>query len=152
MPHHRIRTPGHLALAIAAALLAASCASGPGSQADFGEGSSRSTGRAGQDHAGQQPTSPAAHSTAPADVTVKAAVTDGQVSPPPHRVKVEQGETVRLVVTSDDPDRVHVHGYDLERQVTPSQPAVITFTADQVGVFEVETHQSGLQLLQLQIR
>jgi len=34
----------------------------------------------------------------------------------------------------------------------PGQPTTIEFTANQTGVFEVETHQSNLLLLQLQVR
>lgn len=87
-----------------------------------------------------------------ADVTRKITIKDGNVAPPMDRVQVNQGQRVRLMVKSDQPDHVHVHGYDLEKEVTPGRPAVISFTADQTGLFEVETHQSALQLLQLQVQ
>lgn len=79
-------------------------------------------------------------------------VKDGAVSPKPHRVKVAKGSPVRILVSSDVDDEVHVHGYDIEREVSAGQSTTIDFTADQTGVFEVETHESGLLLLQLQVR
>lgn len=90
--------------------------------------------------------------TQPADVEVDIEVTGGEVSPAPGRVEVEQGERVRIRVTSDQADTVHVHGYDLEAPVSPKQPADLAFTADQTGVFEVETHEGGQLLTQLQIQ
>ena len=74
------------------------------------------------------------------------------VSPPPGRVDIKQGEQVRLVVRSDTQDEIHVHGYDLEKPVGPGQDAVIEFAATQAGLFEVETHDSGLLLTQLAVR
>lgn len=83
---------------------------------------------------------------------VEVSVADGRVTPPPSRVEVDQGEQVRVVVTSDRADTLHLHGYDLEAAVAPGAPGVIEFTADQGGQFELETHESGLILLQLLVR
>ena len=79
-------------------------------------------------------------------------VKDGKVSPKTHRVKVAVGSPVRILVSSDVDDEVHVHGYDIEREVSAGQSVTIEFTADQTGVFEVETHESNLLLLQLQVQ
>lgn len=84
-------------------------------------------------------------------VEIVVSVKDGTVTPPTHRVKVKQGTHVQLLVTSDVDDEVHVHGYDIEREVAAGETATIDVTADQKGVFEVETHESGLQLLQLEV-
>ena len=92
--------------------------------------------------------SPPASTAKLIEVTVKGR----SVSPPPGRVEVKQGEQVRLVVHSDTPDEIHVHGYDLEKPVGPGQDAVIEFAATQTGLFEVETHDSGLLLTQLAVR
>ncbi|WP_449345278.1 hypothetical protein [Streptomyces narbonensis] len=35
---------------------------------------------------------------------------------------------------------------------TPGVPAALTLTADRTGLFEVETHESGLLLTQLVVR
>ena len=74
------------------------------------------------------------------------------VNPPPGRVDIAKGEQVRIVVHSDTPDEIHLHGYDKEAKVGPGQDAVIEFAATQTGVFELETHESGLLLTQLAVR
>jgi hypothetical protein len=77
------------------------------------------------------------------------AISGGQASPPLDRVTVALGRTVRIVVTSDQADEVHLHGYDLDAHTGPGEPGVIEFVADQAGLFELETHETGLVLLQL---
>jgi hypothetical protein len=80
------------------------------------------------------------------------ALKDGKVSPKAHRVKVALGSPVRILVSSDVDDEVHVHGYEIEREVAAGQTVTVDFTADQSGVFEVESHKTGLLLLQLQVQ
>jgi hypothetical protein len=95
--------------------------------------------------------SPAASKTGKVtDIVVS--VKDGKVSPKAHRVKVAEGSSVRILVSSDVDDEVHVHGYEIEREVSAGQSVTIEFTADQTGVFEVETHESDLLLFQLQVQ
>jgi Cupredoxin-like domain len=79
-------------------------------------------------------------------------VKDGKASPKAHRVKVAEGSQVQILVSSDADDEVHVHGYDIEREVSAGQSVTIEFTANQTGVFEVETHETNLLLLQLQVQ
>ncbi|MEU8268736.1 hypothetical protein AB0B89_16385 [Sphaerisporangium sp. NPDC049002] len=74
------------------------------------------------------------------------------VTPPPGRVDVTKGQTVRITVTSDVADVAHVHGYDKAADLKPGTPAKIEFVADQSGLFEVETHGTELQLCQLLVR
>jgi plastocyanin len=84
--------------------------------------------------------------------TIQAAVKDGKVTPATHRVPVAKGDTVKLVVTTDTADEVHVHGVDIEKATSPGKPVTITFVAKDPGIYDVETHDSGLQLLQLEVR
>lgn len=148
------------ATAAAVMALAAGCASGPTDEADSQQSpphaagdspTSTGTSRPGAGH-GQQASGGGQPSTAAADVTVEAAVEGGEVDPPPRRVEIDQGDDVRLEISSDGHTHIHVHGYDLEAEAAPSEPAVITFTADRTGVFEVETHEPALQIVQLQVR
>jgi hypothetical protein len=76
----------------------------------------------------------------------------GKVLDPPGRVKIRLGSAVRLVVSSDAGDEVHLHGYDQSVDVVAGQPAELSFRATIPGVFEVELEQSGLQLAQLQVQ
>jgi ABC-type glycerol-3-phosphate transport system substrate-binding protein len=84
--------------------------------------------------------------------TIRVAVNNGKVTPATHREPVTKGDTVKLVVTTDTADEVHVHGVDIEKETSPGKPVTITFVAKDPGIYEVETHESGLQLLQLEVR
>jgi FtsP/CotA-like multicopper oxidase with cupredoxin domain len=55
-------------------------------------------------------------------------------------IRYERGDTVRLVVTSDAQDEIHVHGYDITRNPRPGRPARFRFAADIEGVFDIESH------------
>jgi len=74
------------------------------------------------------------------------------VTPAPDRIEVAKGQSVRLTVTSDRADMLHVHGYDKSLELKPGTPAVLQFVADQDGLFEVEVHSSHLQLFQLEVQ
>lgn len=80
------------------------------------------------------------------EVTVSGGGVDGG-----GRVAVELGSEVRLSVTADVADEVHVHGYDLTASTAPGEPGILEFTADIPGVFEVELHESGLKLVDLEV-
>lgn len=82
---------------------------------------------------------------------IEVEVEEGRVDGP-STVRVERGERVRLVVSADVADEVHVHGYDLIDDVAPGSPAVIAFRADAPGVFEVELESAGILLVQLQVQ
>jgi plastocyanin len=139
---HRRTLP---ALGIAVLLLLAACASGSDSAttADSSTiaGDSKSAGIASGE---PNPAVPV--------VEVNVSVRDGKVAPKPHRVDVTQGATVRLQVTSDVDDVLHVHGFDIEEPLEAGHTTTVELTADQPGVFEVETHETELELLQLEVR
>jgi hypothetical protein len=62
------------------------------------------------------------------------------------RGKVRTGRKVRIVVTSDVADEVHLHGYDLSAEVAPGEEAEIEFEATIAGQFEIEL-ESRSQLI-----
>jgi plastocyanin len=126
-------------------LLLAACASGSDSAATVGS----STRTAGPSAAGIASGEP---NPATPVVEVNVSVRDGKVAPKPHRVHVTQGATVRLQVTSDVDDVLHVHGFDVEEPLEAGRTTTVELTADQPGVFEVETHETELELLQLEVR
>ena len=79
-------------------------------------------------------------------------VTGGKVSGATGRVDVKLGSQVKLQVTADVPDEVHVHGYDLMKDTVPGEPVTVAFTADIPGVFEVELENAKLPLTRLQVQ
>ena len=83
---------------------------------------------------------------------IEAKVTGDQVDTASRRVRVSRGDKVRIQVEADHAEEVHVHGYDLKKDVAPGKPAVIEFTADAPGVFEVELEEAALKLFELQVQ
>jgi hypothetical protein len=86
------------------------------------------------------------------DETISVRISDGKVMGVPGQVEVNRGSRVRIEVTSDRSDEVHIHGYDKTVKLVPGQPGAVQFVAEVPGVFEVETHDSGLLLFQLVVR
>jgi hypothetical protein len=80
------------------------------------------------------------------EVTVSGDTVDGG-----GRQQVAVGDTVALVITADVIDEVHVHGYDLYADLVPGEPATVTFEATMPGVWEVELHDAGTALVELQV-
>jgi len=74
----------------------------------------------------------------------------GQVVGGAKTIDVERGEPVRIVVTADTTDEIHLHGYNITRNAAPGAPARFNFKANLEGVFEIESHtaeDAGLEPL-----
>jgi ABC-type glycerol-3-phosphate transport system substrate-binding protein len=67
------------------------------------------------------------------------------------RQTVDKGDRVVLVVQSDVADEIHLHGYDLSRDVTAGGTARLPFTATLPGRFEVELESRGVQIADLTV-
>jgi len=67
---------------------------------------------------------------------------DGEPVGGRERIQVTAGEPVGIDVTSDVADEIHLHGYDIERPVAAGGTARFRFTADDEGIFEIESHES----------
>jgi hypothetical protein len=94
-----------------------------------------------------------AGATTPAAVkTITVRIAGGKATPKIGRVEVARGAQVRLVVTSDVADEVHLHSYELALPLRPGKPATLAFTADKPGLFDVEAHETGVTLVQLLVR
>ena len=65
------------------------------------------------------------------------------------RVTVGKGRRVVLIVTSDVADHVHLHGYDVMRDVAPGRPARLAFTATIVGTVEAELEDRRVPLARI---
>jgi len=118
------------------------------------------------DDASQAPATQASE-PAPAD-GAKTETTPTPTPPEPQVTKVEvrggspvggvkgltakKGETVRLLVSSDSPQEVHLHGYDITRDAAPGKPARFEFKAEIEGVFEVELEGPHAQVAKVEVR
>lgn len=110
--------------------------------------------------------------TPPATTTQPPAATETTPAPPPppaptfetirvrggapvdgiQRITVKKGERARIQVTSTDTsDEVHLHGYDITRDVAPGSRARFSFDADAEGIFEIELHGTHTQIGELTV-
>ena len=112
--------------------------------------------------AGKAPSSTGASATSPSSGAagtasgatgqrIEVSFAHGKITGATGRVPVAKGRPVTLVVTSDVADEVHLHGYDIEKELTPGKPATLQFTATLTGVFEVELHEANVVLVRLQV-
>lgn len=89
---------------------------------------------------------------APAVTTVNVVVQGGVPQGGIVRATVKKGARVRLVVRSDVADEIHLHGYDVSKDVASGGTTRISFVASVPGRFEVELEQRGVQLADLTVR
>ena len=97
--------------------------------------------------------------TATPDEAATATPTGTPTPPPPPllqggkvtKLEFTEGETVKFRVTSDVPEEVHVHGYDIARDVEPDKVTTVSFPATITGIFEIEYEHAGEQIGQLRV-
>jgi hypothetical protein len=88
----------------------------------------------------------------PAPTTIQIVVRGGRVVGGLRRTRLAQGERAVLIVRADVSDHVHLHGYDVMRDVSRGSPARLRFRATIPGRFEVELEDRKLQIAQLEVR
>ena len=67
------------------------------------------------------------------------------------KLRFKEGETVSFRVRADTNDHVHVHGYDLMKDVEPGKTITFSFPATITGIFEVELEDAGEEIAQLRV-
>ena len=92
-------------------------------------------------------TTPAAPKPTTVTIRVVGGVPQGGIARP----KVKKGDRVVIVIKSDAGEEVHVHGYDVERAITPGKPVRLPLTATIPGRFEVEMHHPDAVLAVLTV-
>ncbi|MFA9272267.1 MAG: hypothetical protein ACEQSX_16245 [Baekduiaceae bacterium] len=89
--------------------------------------------------------------TTPGPETSTITVKGGQPVGGVREIEAERGDEIRIRVTADAPEEVHLHGYDIEKPVGPGEPAVFNVDANLEGIFEIELHGSAVQIGSLQV-
>lgn len=83
---------------------------------------------------------------------VEVTIAGGQVQTADRRVIVTLNSRVRLIVSSDIADEVHIHGVDEYIDLVAGDTATHDFVASIPGTFEVELHEAGDLLFSLQVQ
>ena len=89
--------------------------------------------------------------TTAAPVTIRVLIKGGKPVGGIQRATVKKGQKVAVVVHSDVADEVHVHGYDLHKDVDAGGTVRIVFPATITGVFEAELEDRKLQIIEFTV-
>jgi hypothetical protein len=79
-------------------------------------------------------------STRAAEVAFALRIENGHVPDNMRLIRAKRNDVVKLQWTSDRPITIHLHGYDIEKKVTPGTVTDMVFTARATGRFTVEAH------------
>lgn len=93
----------------------------------------------------------AAGSSRPKPIVPAVVVKDGEPRGGILKIDATKGDQVAFKVSSDVDDEIHVHGYDISKEVSTDRPVTIRFVADIEGIFEVELEHSAVPIAELQI-
>jgi len=86
----------------------------------------------------------------PAGGTIR--IVDGQPEGGLTDITVNKDDTVRLKVESEDTSgEIHVHGYDLMKDLEAGGSVTFSFQADIEGIFEVEIEGTQTQIAELTV-
>ena len=94
----------------------------------------------------EEPAQPQSRDTTSAEITIE----NGEASPV-ERVRVDVGEPVELVVKADEPGSLHVHASSEQELDYTAGTTTLTLTIDEPGVVDVESHELGALVLQLEV-
>ncbi len=98
--------------------------------------------------------------TAPPDTAASTSAVSPSPRPSPgpvlvagtvERLRVTRGERVRFRVRSKTADELHVHGYEIRRDLPARKTVSVSFEARIDGVFEVELEGAGEQVAALRV-
>ena len=97
-------------------------------------------------------TAPTTTTAAPRTRTITVVVKGGRPQGGIQRPTLDKGEKVVLVVKTDAGEAVHLHGYNIEKDVLPGQAVRMPFTANIAGRFEVELHPTDALLAVVEVK
>ncbi len=58
-------------------------------------------------------------------------------------IRVRHGDDIVLRWSTDEPIAVHLHGYDIEKELKPGTPTTMWFVAKATGRFPITRHRDG---------
>jgi hypothetical protein len=90
--------------------------------------------------------------SAPEPRTITVVVEAGRPKGGIQRPTVDKGDKVVLVVRTDSGEAVHLHGYNIEKDVVPGKAVRMPFTANIAGRFEVELHPTDALIAVIEVK
>lgn len=78
-------------------------------------------------------------------------VVDGEPEGGVEQLEFAKGDQIRFAVRSDVADEIHVHGYDVAKDVPAGGSVSFAFRASIDGIFEIELENAGVQIAELKV-
>jgi hypothetical protein len=146
------KLPALVLVSIAASTLVA-CGSADDSSDTVASTAVDETSSTISDQTAPDQTRPDSTTTTAEDPVARVSVTVGVDSDPGRIEDVELGQQVELTLTNPDADdEFHLHGYDLGGDVTKKgESKTFSFTATEIGEFELESHVTGEVLVVVKV-
>lgn len=66
-------------------------------------------------------------------------------------IEVRKGEEIRFVVRSDAAEEIHLHGYDVSKEVSAGGRVEFAVPATIEGIFEVELETSAVKIAEISV-
>lgn len=156
MTTHKAKTLTGVALTAAAALLLSGC--GTDTDATPGTGGSPAMTATPSATASSEPTGEDPASTSPSPqvqdeaTTVDVIVKGDTITPNGDRIDLAVGETMQLNVSADRAGELHVHSRPEQTLTYPEGASTLRLKISHPGVVEVEDHETGHVVMQLEVR
>jgi plastocyanin len=80
-------------------------------------------------------------------ITIK----DGKPVGGVQEIEVDKGDTIQFKVKSDADHEIHMHGYDIAKEVAAGGQVSYDVPADIDGIFEIEIEDLGEQIAELRV-
>ena len=64
----------------------------------------------------------------------------------------KEGDTIRFRVLSDTDEELHIHGYDISKDLTAGKTRPVSFKATITGIFEIEFENSATKIAKLEVQ
>lgn len=84
--------------------------------------------------------------------TITLTIKDKKLQSDKNIFTVTDGDEVKMVITSDEDEEVHVHGYDRAIELKKDVPGELHFAANLTGRFPFELEKSGTELGILEVQ
>jgi plastocyanin len=102
------------------------------------------------DNGGTATTTSAGGKTVPAEVPT-IVIKDGEPVGGVQDLEVDKGDTLEFRVKSDADHEIHLHGYDVAKDVAAGGSVTYKLTADIDGIFEIEIEDLKEQIAELTV-
>lgn len=90
-------------------------------------------------------------SSSPSDDAIEIEIEGGNISPKGDRVEVDTGKAITLKIDSDRAGELHVHSTPEQELSFKKGTSTVELTVETPGIIDVEEHETGVVVLQLEV-